>query len=295
MNKTTGFLQLMRPANVVTSVADVLAGVAISGFFAGIVFDEACLPIILICVSTAALYGGGVVFNDVFDYQLDKIERPERPIPRGTISFGEAATFGTLLLLIGIIAAFLISVLSGIFAIAISVAALVYNKFSKHHPVVGPLNMGLCRGLNLLLGISIVNAAISEWWFLAFIPIIYIAAITMISRGEVHGGRKDVLSGAMFLYLAVIGCFFYISFDRHQFLISLPFIIAFAWMIFTPLLKAIKNPVAGNIRKSVKSGVIAIILLNASWAAVFGMLYLAVVIVLLLPLSMWLAKKFAVT
>ena len=98
----------MRPANVVTSVADVLAGVAISGFFTGIVFDEACLPIILICISTAALYGGGVVFNDVFDYQLDKIERPERPIPRGTINFGEAATFGTLLLLIGIIAAFLI-------------------------------------------------------------------------------------------------------------------------------------------------------------------------------------------
>ena len=109
----------MRPANVVTSVADVLAGVAISGFLAAGIFQQVYVPLILICISTAALYGGGVVFNDVFDYQLDKIERPERPIPRGTINFGEAATFGTLLLLIGIIAAFLISVLSGIFALAI--------------------------------------------------------------------------------------------------------------------------------------------------------------------------------
>lgn len=286
----------MRPANIVTSVADVLAGIAISGFLSGAVFQtNYIIPFLLLCISTIGLYGGGVVFNDVFDYALDKVERPERPIPRGTITIKEAASLGILLLLAGIITALFVSNLSGLIAMCIAAAALLYNKFSKHHPVIGPLNMGLCRGLNLLLGISIITSSVSEWWFLAFVPIIYIAAITMISRGEVHGGRKDVLLISAFLYLVVISCFLYFSFDKHQFFTGLPFILAFAWMIFVPLIKAIKNPVAGNIGKSVKAGVIAIILLNASWAAVFGMLYLALVIVLLLPLSLWLAKKFAVT
>jgi 4-hydroxybenzoate polyprenyltransferase len=45
----------------------------------------------------------------------------------------------------------------------------------------------------------------------------------------------------------------------------------------------------------VKAGVLALIVMNASWAASFGALYLAIVIVLLLPISILLAKLFAVT
>jgi 4-hydroxybenzoate polyprenyltransferase len=286
----------MRPANIITSVSDVLAGVAISGFLFEATFQtNYTVPLALLCISTMGLYGGGVVFNDVFDQALDKAERPERPIPRGVVTIKEARGLGILLLFTGIITALLVSNLSGLLAMSIVIAALLYNKFSKHHPVLGPLNMGLCRGLNLLLGISIITAAVSEWWFLGFVPVIYIAAITMISRGEVHGGRKDVLLISVFLYLVVIACFLYFSFVKEQFLYSMPFILAFAWMIFTPLVKAVQNPEVKNIRKSVKAGVIAIILLNASWAAVFGMLFLALVVALLLPLSLYLAKLFAVT
>jgi len=64
----------MRPANIVTSVADVLAGIAISGYLTNQTFHiQNLLPILLLCFSTIGLYGGGVVFNDVFDAALDKI------------------------------------------------------------------------------------------------------------------------------------------------------------------------------------------------------------------------------
>ncbi|OYZ46911.1 MAG: polyprenyltransferase, partial [Sphingobacteriales bacterium 24-40-4] len=76
----------MRPANIATSVADVLAGIAISGYFLGA--GQEFLPVILLCLSTIGLYGGGIVFNDVFDAELDKIERPERAIPSGAVSIG---------------------------------------------------------------------------------------------------------------------------------------------------------------------------------------------------------------
>ncbi len=286
----------MRPANIVTAIADVLAGVAISGFIIVPNLSVArALPIVLLCISTTGLYGGGVVFNDVFDADLDKIERPERPIPMGIISLKEGALLGIFLLLIGIITAFIVNPFSGLLAIAISVFAVVYDKWGKHHTFLGPLNMGLCRGLNLLLGISISAAQLSLYWYVAFIPVIYIASITMISRGEVHGGKSKPLYFAGFLYALVAASILVISFYTHNVLLTLIFLLPFVWMIFGPLLKAIQQPAGKNIGKAVKAGVIALILLNASWAAAFGFPWLALSIVLLLPLSLYLAKKFAVT
>jgi 4-hydroxybenzoate polyprenyltransferase len=286
----------MRPANIVTSVADVLAGIAISGLFSEQPFQTGSISnIILLCIATIGLYGGGVVFNDVFDAALDKIERPERPIPSGLISLREASLLGGLLLAGGILAAFISNYNSGIIAFFIALAALVYNRWSKHNAVVGPLNMGLCRGLNLLLGISIIPLALNTWWALAAVPVIYIASITMISRGEVHGGSKTILYFACLLYSLVIGFILYFSFRQGTIIYSIVFLLSFTWMIFRPLIKAIQQPVGKNIGKAVKAGVIALILMNAAWAAAFGAIYAAIVIVLLLPVSMKLGKVFAVT
>lgn len=296
MKKTTGYLRLMRPANIVTSVADILAGVAISGY---LIFNLNAVPnlfpVLLLCLSTIGLYGGGVVFNDVFDADLDMVERPERPIPSGLITKTEATRLASLLIAFGIICAFLVNITSGILAFFVAAAAIVYDRFGKHHSFLGPLNMGLCRGLNLLLGISILPFEVQYCWFLAVVPIIYIASITMISRGEVHGGSKATLYTASFLYAIVIVSILYFSFVKGNQLFALIFLVPFAWMIFTPLLAAIKEPVGKNIGKAVKSGVLALILMNAAWAAAFGAWYIALLIVILLPISLKLGRLFAVT
>src|SRR6478672_11914777 len=120
----------MRPANIVTSVSDVLAGIAISGFFFAHSFNtNQILPVLLLCISTIGLYGGGVVFNDVFDAELDSVERPERPIPSGLISKKEAATLGGILLSAGILLAFFVNLTSGVLALLIAICALVYDKW----------------------------------------------------------------------------------------------------------------------------------------------------------------------
>ncbi len=285
----------MRPANMVTSIADVLAGIAISGAVAQSNFSTGYTSVLLLCISTAGLYGGGVVFNDVFDAELDKMERPERAIPKGIVSLKEATLLGIILLLTGIISAIIVSEIAGLLALLIAFAALTYNKWSKHHFFFGPLNMGLCRGLNLLLGISILASAIPQWWFIAIVPIIYIAAITMISRGEVHGGSKRILYFAALLYGIVIASILFFSNRKETVWQSLIFLLPFAWMIFSALIKAIRVTVPKNIGKAVKAGVIALILMNAAWAVAFGAIGLALIILVLLPLSLWLAKLFSVT
>ena len=295
----------MRPANIVTSVADVLAGIGISGFFLRQDFAlNQSWPVFLLCVSTIGLYGGGVVFNDVFDAKLDAVERPERPIPSGLITITEATMLGCLLLVAGIAAAAMWHPLSGLIALTIAIAALVYDKWGKHHKLLGPVNMGVCRGLNLLLGVSIYSAstpyslyspALIDSWYLAFVPIIYIASITMISRGEVHGGSKRTLYFAMVLYLVVTALILYFAWERKTLYLTAFFLLAFCWMIMKPLTEAIREPAGKNIGKAVKAGVIGLILMDAAWASAFGAWYLAVIILLLLPLSMYLARLFAVT
>lgn len=283
----------MRPANIVTAVSDILAGIAISGFFLSSPEDHS--SVVWLILSTMGLYGGGVVMNDFFDADLDAIERPERPIPSGLISRAEATTLGVSLLVAGVVFAFLASVLSGILALVIAVAALVYDRWAKHDSVLGPLNMGVCRGLDLLLGISIIPASVADHWYLAIVPIIYIAAITMISRGEVHGGKKITMYAAAVFYLAAMSGILYVSLQHGQAIGTLLFILIWAFMVFLPLKNAISKPEGRLIGRAVKAGVLALILMNAAWASAFGVTYLALIIILLLPLSVLLARVFAVT
>lgn len=283
----------MRPANIVTSVADVLAGIAISGYVFG--SENDVLPVILLCLSTIGLYGGGIVFNDVFDADLDKIERPERAIPSGAVKFSEAIGLGLFLLISGILSAFFHSTTSGIIAVLIAICALLYNKYSKHHSILGPLNMGTCRGLNLLLGISIFAYSLNNLYIIGIVPLIYIFSITMISQGEVHGSNKIKLFTGAYLYALVIGLMLIFAWREQQILFALLFILPFAWRIFKPLFKAIQEPIGKNIGLAVKAGVLSLILMDAAWAAVFGSFELALFIAILLPLSIWLSKRFAVT
>ena len=300
----------MRPANIVTAIADVLAGVAIASAVMPFKnFDPNNL--IIPCLATSFLYGGGVVMNDVFDAELDKIERPERPIPSGLIKKSSAATFGILLMLLGILCASLQNYLpagwyfdadspinflskTALIATIIAIAALLYDKWAKHHSFLGPLTMGFCRGCNLLLGMSVIGW-FDQFILLAIVPAIYIFAITMISRGEVHGGRKTTIYIAAFLYLIVLAAITFTAVNTGTILQTAPFLVFFAIMIFLPLSKAIKNPIGPNIGKAVKAGVISLIIMNASWAAAVDNLTLAIVIIALLPISLLLARLFAVT
>jgi 4-hydroxybenzoate polyprenyltransferase len=312
----------MRPANIVTAMADILAGYAVARQFllstpiaSGLALDvikiDFATPLVLLLLSTIGLYGGGVVFNDVFDAKLDAVERPERPIPSGRASLQGAAALGIVLLLIGVVAATLVSAFSGVLAAGIAVLALVYDKYGKHTPL-GPLNMGLCRGLNLLLGVSaydaffdspasiglggILPSAVETYWPIALIPIVYIAAITMISRGEVHGGDKKTIKLAVSLYSLVIMAIIGLSIrNRPPLWETLPFLLLFGLLIFPPVFKAIREPQPRNIGLAVKAGVISLIVMDAALAASFaGWLY-GLVVLALLPLSRLLAKTFAVT
>ncbi|MBD6614584.1 polyprenyltransferase [Komarekiella sp. 'clone 1'] len=296
-----GYLELMRPANIVTAWADILVGFAASG---GIIFDKlisgqaiaTLIPLAWLLLATTGLYGGGIVFNDVFDAELDEKERPNRAIPSGRVSRESATLLGSVLFVIGIVAAFQVSWLSGAIAIIITFSALLYDSLAKHHPFFGPLNMGLCRGSNLLLGVSAVPAIVWERWYLALIPVLYIAAITAISQGEVHGGKKITGVLALLLIAIVLTAVLALGLlEDYAVLAALPFAVLLAIRVVPNFILAAREPVPDKIRTAVKVGVLSLIILDATVASGFAGLYYGLLVLLLLPVSMKLAQLFAVT
>ena len=291
-NRLWAYLQMMRPANIVTAWADILAGFAASGAV-GLINIQVLGWLLL---ATTGLYGGGIVLNDVFDAELDAQERPERPIPSGRASRQGATLLGSTLLVIGVVAAAQVSVLSATLACGIALAATLYDAVGKHHPIFGPLNMGACRGGNLLLGISAVPAMIGEHWFLAVIPIIYIAAITTISRGEVHGAKNITgIIALLLIGLVIAGLLGLGLLQDYQVLAALPFVALFAVRVLLPFIKAVREPKPEQIRIAVKAGVLSLIVLDATVAAGFATLPYGLLVLSLLPISMALAQIFAVT
>ncbi len=297
--KLKGYLQLCRPANLPTAAADVLAGLAIAGISTSraVFWDvdfKFSLDVVLLVLASVLLYAGGVVMNDVFDVAIDTTERPERPIPSGVVPLSHAKFFGLLLLVLGILGAYAVNNYTGITAGLLALAILSYDKYAKHHSFFGPLNMGICRGINLLLGIAYLQSW--EQWPYCLVPIIFIFAITMISQGEVHGKNKGNILLAGILYVFVV---FYVSLMNQQtampFLYQLPFLVLFAGMVLLPLYRAYKDNVPLNIKKAVKAGVISIVVLDAAMAVAHVNLGYALGILLFLPLSIALAKIFAVT
>lgn len=289
MGSLKPYLQLTRPANLVTAISDIFAGLAIAQF----TFSDFS-PWLLV-LSTLGLYGGGVVMNDVFDAKLDSIERPERPIPSGKVSLKSAAFMGISLLFLGILAAAMFSSISGIIAIVIALLTVIYNRFAKHHVFLGPLTMGMCRGGNLILGMSVLPESYQKWVFIALLPIAYIGAITLISQDEVHGGKRRTLYIAAGLYLIVLLAQLVIAEKQGNILFTIPFVMLHSWLIGRPLYNAVQNPIGPMIGKAVKAGVVSLIVMNASWCVAFGLWPLAIAVLALLPLSILLARVFAVT
>ncbi|HLR89478.1 MAG TPA: UbiA-like protein EboC [Balneolaceae bacterium] len=297
--KARAALELMRPANIITAFADILAGFAAAGGVLALTssgFDLEPDGVGWLLLATFGLYGGGIVFNDVFDASIDAEERPERAIPSGRISGLEASAMGIVLFLIAGFAALQVNTLALILTVAIALCTLIYNAWAKHSAVAGPLFMGLCRGGNFLLGGSLLPSGLAHIWYIALIPIIYISAITLISRGEVGGGSR--LHGKMALYMIVFVLLLiplFSLFQEFNFLISLPFYLLFAYMVLPPFKKASDSLMADDIRKAVKRGVVSLVIFNSVLAAGFAGWTAGVIVLLLFPLSAGVARLFSVT
>jgi hypothetical protein len=269
------YLQLVRLPNVFTAAADSLAGwLLVRGTFAE---PGRWLPLV---AASMATYAGGIALNDVFDYETDLRERPGRPLPSGRVSRRFAAWLGGGLLALGpALAALSGSTASLVVALALAACVLAYDGGLKK-TALGPQVMGACRGLNLLLGMSVAtDLGGPVGWLAAGSLAVFVAGVTWISRSETEEGLSPgLLAGVSLQNLAIVGLLAAAlqprGFPRTGSgppplipLEGLLVILLVAWVVDLAAARAIRQPVPATLQKAVKTGVLSLVWLDVGLVA----------------------------
>ena len=155
MEQARGCLELTRPGNAVAAGGLTFVGAFVAGGL------SAPAPTVFAVVATVLATGGGNATNDYFDREIDAINRPDRPIPRGAVSPRGALLFSGLLFAVAVG----LTLLLPLFAVAIAlinlVALVAYTELFKGLPGVGNALVAYLTGSTFLYGGAAVEGNLS--------------------------------------------------------------------------------------------------------------------------------------
>ncbi len=127
----------------------------------------------------------GNIINDIFDIEIDKINKPWRPLPSGKISIREARVYALLVLFTGLIIAIMINILCFIVAVLASILLYIYSKALKKTGFSGNLLIAFLSFLVILYGGLATSNSLRSLY-----PGIY--AFLIILGREIYKGIEDV-------------------------------------------------------------------------------------------------------
>jgi len=302
------YLELTRPPALCTAPADALTGLAWSaGLWACLHASTptlrsqgACLtlspwvnrelsaqlshgypltPMLLCALCSVLIYAAGMICNDLFDLEVDRAERPARPLPSGRASLSVAWCSALTLQLGALGVAAQLSELSVYAALFTIGCTYLYNALLKSRALLGPLSMASCRVGNGLIGASALVSALPEqplkWALSGSLPWLlggtglYVAALTWLSRYEVEGGAQakrvsKLLWGLSLTPLLWLG----VGWLSWGALLCL-WVAWRLWRAFSPLW-AEQEPSARAVQGSMMSGIQGVALMNMALCAGLG-------------------------
>ncbi|MGZ7095010.1 MAG: UbiA family prenyltransferase [Methanobacterium sp.] len=177
------YLEILRPGNAVMAVIAIFLMMIITGNFT--------LSPLLACFVVFVVTGAGNSINDYFDYKIDAINKPRRPIPSGRISRNVAGVYSSSLFVIGIIVAFYASFLLGMIAFLSSLLMIYYAYSLKRKIIIGNLSISFLTGLCFVFG-GIAVDAISTSIYLGFYAFLMTMAREVVKDIEdAEGDRKE--------------------------------------------------------------------------------------------------------
>jgi geranylgeranylglycerol-phosphate geranylgeranyltransferase len=150
MKTLFAYLELTRPLNGVIAFISAWLG----GMFAsqGSVANIIDIRLLLVSISALVLLSAGNAINDYCDYDIDRINRPKRPIPSGRIRRRDALIFAIVLVAIGIWLGILINRNATGIAILVCLALVSYAFWLKRTPFIGNLVVSGLTGLTFIAG-----------------------------------------------------------------------------------------------------------------------------------------------
>ena len=227
-----GFLVAIRPLNcLMGSIASVIGGFV----SAPLLTLSLIYPLSLASIAVFLIIGGGNSINDYFDVEIDKINRPNRPVPSGALTQLWILIYSAMLLSVGVVLAGAINFTCLAIAMVNSALLILYSWKFKRSALIGNVLIGYLTGSTFLFGGAAANAY--------FIPsILFLSAMFAITSREVikdvEDIRGDLQVGASTLpikwgvrpSLLLAACFMFVA----VVISPIPFLIsAFGWAYLT--------------------------------------------------------------
>jgi len=142
---------MMRILNCAMSSLGVFIGALIAIGFSGVF----ALPLLFALAAVFTITAGGNVLNDYLDYEADKINRPDRPIPSGKVPRTSALAFSLILFVTGNFLAFMINGLCFTIAMVNTALLIIYSVSFQHKVLIGNFTVGYLVGSVFLFGAAV--------------------------------------------------------------------------------------------------------------------------------------------
>jgi len=312
-------MRLVRIPAVFTVIAQVTAAFLLAAGSA-----QPIARLIVVVLAAVSLYWSGMIFNDLWDIEEDRRDRPTRPLPSGEVSIRAATSAGWGLMGLGVILAAISGFIPSdgaagtlcpaIIGIAVAITVLLYNGPTKQ-TLLAPAMMGICRSLCFLLGaaplvvVQAANLADVANWFPGHVVGaaigmgIYVMGITSISRSETDAENvAEIVIGVGVIAMGAVCLAFAPRFAPAgtQWAVSMnerfPFIIAL--IVFSVLFRGIRvalRPEVPAIQNLIRIGIMTLIPLAAAFAMLSAGPFAGITVFALFFPAIWLTLKFRVT
>ena len=179
MGSKKSFLNIVRPINL----AIIFVTVIISTVFCGA--TNISFSFIAGAFSLTLIAASGYILNDIFDVEIDKINRPNRPIPAGKISLKAAKFYYLLLLIFSYVFAYFSSTTVIIFNSVIILLLILYSYKLKAIVLVGNFLVAAITASAFIMGGILTNNIIA-----ALIPSVF--AFQVNSIREIIKDAQDI-------------------------------------------------------------------------------------------------------
>ena len=281
------YARLLRIPNIFTAFADIAMG-----YFFVEPSLEPLYAFLALVAASGCIYSAGMVLNDVFDVEVDRRERPRRPLPSEQIDVRWARRLGFGLLGMGVAAAWLAGLVfaneaaalpwrSGAIATILAVCVLLYDAVLKKTPL-GPLAMGSCRFFNVLMGMGLATRLPeSPTAFLSYDAAqllvaagiaTYIVGVTWFARSEATESRRPhLILAVIVMALGFVLLFYFPQYGEHKLRLRKnadfmwPVMLLFlAASIFRRMLSAVTSPKPELVQAAIKHAILSLIVLDAA-------------------------------
>ncbi|MFX0032460.1 MAG: geranylgeranylglycerol-phosphate geranylgeranyltransferase [Candidatus Hodarchaeota archaeon] len=189
--KLKDIIEILRPINDIMGSFTVIIGILNTRI--NIPLSLIIVNIILGAITYFFIAGSGMVINDIYDLEIDKINRPGRTIPSGRISIQQAKIifFSTYGIGVGISIFhslyFRIGFLNILLAVFFGFIGWVYAKWGKKSGFFGNLIVSVSFSIGLVYGAILNNAIIPSYIYFFFLTSFFL----LLSR-EVIKGCEDI-------------------------------------------------------------------------------------------------------